>query len=226
MRFGFFALLAAGTLFAQRPTPGGLGSVLYPGTGSAPNARPGYTAGAAGSGRIGIGVAPGGIRNVAPSHPVRHPQHPRTVVVPYPVYYGGYGVGYPIGYTPEGPAPSPQYSEPEHQQAPPPVVIINQYFRPDTVNPQVRDYSNAPLPQTMPQQQPTAAPVDDSPSYYLVAKKDHAIIAVITYWVDGETLHYVTLQGDQDRVALDLVDRDFSKQLNADRRIEFKLPAK
>jgi hypothetical protein len=222
MRFGFFALLAAGTLFAQRPTPGGLGSVLYPGTGSAPNARPGYTAGAAG-GRIGIGVAPGGLRNVAAS--VRHPQHPRTVIVPYPVYYGGYGGGYATGYAQEAPAPPSQYSEPEHQQGPAPVVIINQYFRPDAVNPQVRDYSNTPLPQTMPQL-PAAAPVDDSPSYYLVAKKDHSIIAVITYWVDGETLHYVTLQGDQDRVALDLVDRDFSKQLNADRRIEFKLPAK
>ena len=224
MRFGFFALLAAGTLFAQRPTPGGLGSVLYPGTGSAPNARPGYTAGAAGA-RIGIGVAPGGLRNVGPSQPVRHPQHPRTVIVPYPVYYGGFGGGYLNGYAQEAPPPAPQYSEPEHQQAPP-VVIINQYFRPDAVNPQVRDYSNTPLPQTMPQLPAAAPPIDDSPSYYLVAKKDHSIIAVITYWVDGETLHFVTLQGDQDRVALDLVDRDFSKQLNADRRIEFKLPAK
>ncbi len=226
MRLGLFALLAAGSLLAQRPTAGGFGSVLYPGTGGPPNARPSN----------GSGVAAGGFRHFAPPPPaVRHPQHGRTVIVPYPVYYGGgYYSGYPSNYAPQE-APQAAYptgpSDSSYQQTQPPVVIINQYFRPDAVNPQVRDYSNVPLPPTMPQQGPpqefpAAAPADDSPSYYLIAMKDHAIIAAVTYWVDGDTIHYITLQGDQNKASLDLVDRDFSKQLNADRRIEFKLPAK
>jgi len=59
---------------------------------------------------------------------------------------------------------------------------------------------------------------------YLVAFKDHVIRAAASYWVDGRTLHYVTLQHEEKQVPLDSVDRDLSMQLNRERRVQFQLP--
>ena len=58
---------------------GGYGNVLYPGTGHAPGA-----------------VAPAGTNFGRPAYGPRagvatHPAHGRSVIVPYPVYYGGFG---------------------------------------------------------------------------------------------------------------------------------------
>ena len=64
----------------------------------------------------------------------------------------------------------------------------------------------------------------DSADHYLIALKDHTIYSVVAYWVDGETLNYVTREGSLNRASLDLVDRDFSKQLNDERHVDFKLP--
>jgi hypothetical protein len=155
-----------------------------------------------------------------------HPSHARSIVVPYPVYYGG-------GYFPyDAPPPleaadvPPDYGQGGYQQQSP-VVIINQNFRPDVVNPVVRDYSNTPLPEAIPRDdlpfQPQVAN-DDSPTIYLIAMKDRTIFATVAYWVDGETLNYVTREGSLNHVSLDLVDRDFSRQLNDERHVEFKLP--
>jgi endonuclease YncB( thermonuclease family) len=109
-----------------------------------------------------------------------------------------------------------------------PVVIINQSYQPDVVNPVLRDYSNTPLPEAVPQQgaqfEPQAANSDE-PTIYLIAMKDRTIYATVAYWVDGETLNYITREGSPNRVSLDLVDRDFSKQLNEERHVDFKLPA-
>src|SRR5665213_3009622 len=79
--------------------------------------------------------------------------HANAVAIPYPVFYGG---GY---YDYEAPAaPYSQdvsqisaYGNGYDQTTQPPVVIINQYFKPDTANPVVRDYSNVPLPEPGPQ---------------------------------------------------------------------------
>ena len=54
---------------------------------------------------------------------------------------------------------------------------------------------------------------------------DHTILPVVAYWVDGATLHYVTLQSVPNQVSLSQVDRDFSRKLNADRHVPFALPA-
>jgi hypothetical protein len=143
------------------------------------------------------------------------------------VYYGG-------GYYPydapqalaaqDAPADYGQNGYPQQS----PVVIINQSYQPDVVNPVLRDYSNTPLPEAVPQQgaqfEPQAANSDE-PTIYLIAMKDRTIYATVAYWVDGETLNYITREGSPNRVSLDLVDRDFSKQLNEERHVEFKLPA-
>ena len=51
------------------------------------------------------------------------------------------------------------------------------------------------------------------------------VLAAIAYWVDGDTLHWVSRDAKQNQLSLSLVDRQFSKQLNDERHIEFKLPA-
>jgi hypothetical protein len=59
---------------------------------------------------------------------------------------------------------------------------------------------------------------------YLLAFSDHSIRAAAAYWVDGKTLHYVTLQKELREAPLDTVDRDFSQQLNRERHVPFSLP--
>ena len=59
---------------------------------------------------------------------------------------------------------------------------------------------------------------------YLIAMRDHVIRAAASYWVDGQTLHYVTLQHEERQAPLDSVDRGLSMQLNRERRVQFQLP--
>jgi hypothetical protein len=61
---------------------------------------------------------------------------------------------------------------------------------------------------------------------YLVAFQDHSIRAAEAYWVDGRTLYYVTPQHEQKQALLGTVDREFSLQLNRERRVPFQLPAR
>jgi hypothetical protein len=170
-----------------------------------------------------------------------------TLLVPYPVYtdpfYSGYstvhnpppGVYDPIfgGYTSPY-AIAPGYAPPPAS----PTVIINQNFQTDTIRPQFRDYSNVPLPEpgvTLAPPVPPAPPdaaaapstplADDQPTIFLIALQDQTVLAAIAYWVQGDTLHYITLKGAQNTVSLSLVDRDLSKQLNGERHIPFRLPA-
>jgi hypothetical protein len=156
-----------------------------------------------------------------------HPAHGRTVIVPYPVYYGG---GY-YGYDPSVPVASqsaPAYDSDPNSYAggygtQSPVVVINQNFRPDSANGLMHDYSDTPLPES-PVHVYDAGARDPQPTIYLIAMQDHSIVAAIGYWVDGDTLNYLTQDGNQNRVSMALVDRDFSKQLNDERHVDFKLP--
>jgi hypothetical protein len=228
--------VAAG--WAQRATdPTGFGRL------SNPAGLPGTTGGA-GFGRLiypGTG-APAAARNPrlagAPLVPpqVPHGSHGIAVAVPYPVFYGGgyYDYDAPAAptapYSQYSPQYNAQYSNGYDQMTQPPIVIINQYFRPDTANPVVRDYSNVPLPEPGQFQTPPAnddqSVAGDQQVMFLIAMKDHTIYPVIAYWVDGDTLNYITVQGVKNSVSLDLVDRDFSKQINKERKVEFGLPSK
>jgi hypothetical protein len=147
-----------------------------------------------------------------------------AVYVPFYGYGYGFDNFYPGGYAPQQYAPEP----PAPPDAPTPTVIINQNFQTEPVHPQLRDYTNVPLPEPgtvlVP---PNSAPqlADDQPTVFLIAMNDHTVLPVIAYWVDGATLHYVTLQSVPNQVSLELVDRDFSRKLNADRHVPFALPA-
>jgi VWFA-related protein len=61
-------------------------------------------------------------------------------------------------------------------------------------------------------------------SIYLIALKDKTIDAATSYWVEGLVLNYITLQGAHVIVRLDLVDRSFSRELNRQRGLEFRVP--
>jgi len=217
-------------------------AVRGPGQVPSPVARSGdgrMGGGRIGGGRIGDG-SQGGRRSFGGG----------AVYIPYPVY-GGYGMGYgsdgfypsvhnpaPGTYDPifGGYNPGPGYAEPYPAQPAPatPTVIINQNFQTDTVRPQFRDYSNVPLPPPGAVLAPPAAAAppstasalaDDQPTIFLIAMQDHTIYPVIAYWVQGDTLNYISVEGVPNHVSVALVDRGLSKQLNAERNVPFALPA-
>jgi hypothetical protein len=165
-------------------------------------------------------------------------------VVPYPVIVGSYGYGYGPGYDgpPAGPGPGPG------GEAPPilntnaaPSVVINQTFIPDRAQPIVRDYSEGPPDQqqsgmhiyeglrTQPQPDPRALqagpnPASDLPTLYLIGFKNGNIVQALGYWVEGNTLNYVSAEHTVNQASLDLIDRQLSQRLNDERSVEFRLP--
>jgi hypothetical protein len=62
------------------------------------------------------------------------------------------------------------------------------------------------------------------PLHVLIALKDGWVYAATDYWVDGATLHYLTLEGDHDQVSLELVDRKISARLSQAAGMKFVLP--
>lgn len=245
MRYSVLAVVFLsflGTAFGQgRGTYwslGGYGNVLYPGTGHAPQTPPGGVTGPNFAGRFAATVA--GRPVFTNPVPANHLQHRRTVIVPYPVFYGGYGYDPSMAY-----GPGPGYGE----QAPPiintntaPSVVINQGYVPQQANPQLRDYNPS---DTAPEQQSgmrlyqnqshpyadTAAQppaqqraASDQPTIYLIAFKDHSIVQALGYWMEGGALHYVSAEHSLNQASLDLIDRDLTQRLNDERGVEFKLP--
>jgi hypothetical protein len=103
-------------------------------------------------------------------------------------------------------------------QAPP--VIVNQDFASGPPPaPMVREYAPAaPAPAAAPAQRKYDEPL------YLIAFNGGDIRAVLAYWVDGASLHYVTMDHAQKQVALASIDRRLSERLNGERNVNFQLP--
>jgi len=228
-------VLGASIGWGQRvPAPSGFGRISNPGAFFG-------TTGGAGFGRMiypGTGAPVVGRNPRVPGSPliavppnVAHGAHGFQNAVAYPVFYGGSYYDYDAP-----PAPTAGYSQSDYQVpgyedlTQPPVVIINQYFKPDSANPVTRDYSNAPLPPPGPpptaNDQAAAPSANEQQVMFLIAMKDHTIFPAVAYWVEGDTLNYITVQGAKNSVSLSLVDRDFSKQINQERKVEFGLPGK
>ncbi len=230
-----------GLAFAQGPgqswSLGGFGNVVHPGMGHSPTATPPVGQ----FGARGYGYSRGFAN---PGH-ANHPYHGSTVIVPYPVYYGGY-YGYDPSLTPNpsGYAPGAAYGpgDDSAQSGPGlPPVVINQNFVPPQANPQVRDYpGDQQQSQTQEQsgmklyQAPPSHPyadaaaqrsaANDQPTIYLIALRDHSIVQALGYWMEGSTLHYVSAEHTLNQLSIDLVDRDLSQRLNDERGLEFRLP--
>lgn len=235
----------AGVLLAQDPgnrrnygSPSGFGNILFPGTGSAPPLRPsGPSFGQRLSGTINGNVLPG--PNYGNAQGRRG-----TVVVPYavPVYVGGYGYGY---YPQQEPNVTIVQQAPIQPQASAPAVIINQYYTPDTPRPSMREYPDGSLPgpsgepptmtvrengghpfpdpADLPERRAARAAASDKPIIYLIAFKSGAIYPALAYWVEEDTLHYITKDKSLNKASLELIDRELSAQLNGERSVEFKL---
>lgn len=142
-------------------------------------------------------------------------EQPSVVVMPY-------AAPYPV-YVDSQQAPPAEGGNPEQYMAPPPP--------PATPPPQpaaaapsagLAPCGGAPNP---PPVLPTArpAPKDDPPSFY-IAMNDGWVYLARAYWVENDTLHYLTGNGLHNQVSLALVNRDISTRLNAKRADEFHLP--
>lgn len=108
----------------------------------------------------------------------------------------------------------------------PPPIIINQYF--DSKMPAVPGAA-VPGVDAAPQADDAVKPGDplsDTPNYYLIAYKDHTVYPALAYWLEGDTLHYVTTQNTHNQVTLSLIDLDKTYKLNEDRSVPFSIPGK
>jgi hypothetical protein len=123
---------------------------------------------------------------------------------PYDSYYPNYGAGYASYNT----SPNVTVVYPgQSQQAP---VYVE---RATPVSHQYDQFG-----------QEVAPPSNSGSPIYLIAFKDHVIRAAASYWVDGRTLHYITLEREERQTPLDGVDREMSLQLNRERRVQMQLP--
>ena len=242
MRLLAAVLLVSGSVLAQSPSANaGFGRIVFPG-GTGPGSVGSVSN--TGFGRIvfpGTGapamVRPG--RSTGPVFPILtgpvlpHQTHGNTAVVPIPVFYGGGYYNYdappaemlvPVAAQQPYYAPQPYYPVQSSRQEQPPVVIINQYFRSDGPAPETQTSNAAPASQPSAVAAAPPPQQDDLKNVFLIAMKDHTIYAANSYWVENNTLNYVTIQGDQNSASLDLVDRELSQRLNRDRRVGFGLP--
>jgi hypothetical protein len=149
-----------------------------------------------------------------------------------PIYYGGYsgvivdssslangsfgfGAGSyannaPLAEVPAAPPPAP--------------VIINQYFGDRT-----QESGRAASPQTAPgtqYEEPSRPgdPIGPQQNYYLIAYKNRSIYSALAYWVEGDTLHYVTTENQHNQASLALIDLEKTAKLNAGNAVPFALP--
>ena len=230
MRYFVLTALSLTSVFAQGHqgpynSLGGYGNVVFPGTGHAPAGGftgPNYMrAGSSYTGGAGAGA-------------VSHPQHRRSSVVLYPVFYGN-GANDPSYY-------GGDQGQPPADPNAAPSVVINQNFAPPQGNPVVREYpADAPQDQGsgMRLYQNPSHPYedaqnaqgarranDDEPTLYLIAFTDHTIIQALGYWMEGGSLHYVSVEHSLNQVSMNLIDRDLSQRLNDERGVPFKLPVR
>jgi hypothetical protein len=215
----------AGLPYRTFGSPSGFGNILAPGVGTLPP----LTNGATFPQRLGNTIS--GFPPYTGTAGRSGVRGRGAVAIPYavPVWVGGYGSGY--GYD----APYPYQQQPQVTViAPPPQppVIINQYFTSDTARPVMHEYAPGSLPDpnsggtrtyTAPSGPVFAEPNDQKATIWLIAFKDGSIYPAIGFWMEGDTVHYITKDGSHNRASLDRIDRDFSEQLNRERGLEFKL---
>jgi hypothetical protein len=142
-------------------------------------------------------------------------------------YYDSYDYGYPsAGY--EYPmyqsSPNVTVVYPQQAQAQP---ATNAYYVQQRANPVVHDYDEYGQEVKRPNGNSSAepsAPASSGSPLYLIAMKDGVIRAAVAYWVNGPTIHYVTMDHQEKQAPLAQIDRSLSQQLNRERHVQFSLP--
>jgi len=227
LRIPLALFFAAAWAPAQRPATGpvghGFGNVVFPGTGIPRITPPPVT------GHIpSLGAT---VRGVYPAGGNRGPRGGGAFPIVYPV---AVPVGGFYGWSAAVPQPAPNITVINQQPAP--AVIVNQNYTPEGARPVMRDYTNEPLPaarEAGPMQSyqapipsnpdPPRREAADKPTVYLIAMHSGAVYAAYAYWVEGDTLHYITTKHSHNRASIDLVDLKLSEQLNRERSVEFRV---
>jgi len=214
--------------FGSAVFPGGsnsFGRVVFPGAGQLPV---GTITDPTFASRLGATV--GGFGGFNDGRRGRHFREPLLVPYAYPVYLGGYAdnngyAGYGNGYGGYGQdQPNITIINPPQQT---PQVIINQNFIPERATPVIHEYtedSSGIHVYEAPSRNPVENAPDETTDYYLIAFKDHSIYSAFAYWVEGDTLHYVTPQRVHNQASVALVDRELTQKLNRERNLQVKLP--
>jgi len=211
-------------------SPFGFGNVVFPGTGTQPPLISPFSFPSTFADRLGATVSGFPGFNGAPSRFGRFDRFgPAVIPYPIPVYGGGFDGG---GYPPNVTIVMPPQQYPAQAGAP---VTINQNFLPEGSREVIQEYAPE-APESAPPQPssglrmyqaptPAAQAPPEEPVMFLIALKDSSVYSAVAYWVEGESLHYITPQGKANQVSLALVDRDISQKLNEGRKVEFRLPA-
>lgn len=192
-------------------SPHGFGNVLFPGTGYAPGTYSPFSIVDPTFGtRLTNSV--GGFGNPYGYDYGRRPYGGRgnAVIVPYgvPVYVPYYQDQPQVHYAPQTQVIYVVPAEPDRSMttAPPRESVIT-YVVPS------RSASNEPKP----------ASAKDEKRLYLIAFKNYSIYSATNYWVDRDTIHYLTPYGAQNQASLDQIDLEFTERLNRERGVEFRL---
>jgi hypothetical protein len=132
-----------------------------------------------------------------------------------PVYY--IPNAFDTSYYPDTSAYAPPPAAPQQP------VVVNQYFV--TKGSSIPDL-NEPEPESAAPAIAPGDPLTPPRDYYLIAYKDRNIYSALAYWIEGETLHYVTTENTHNQASLGLIDVDRTYKLNSDRSVPFSLPGK
>ena len=143
----------------------------------------------------------------------------------FPGYYGSYWpwfYGYP-GYWDSSYYDSGYSSGASYQSAPNVTVIYPPPAQP--AYPAVVTLTAHPVMHEYRQPEDYGLPSEHAgqPVLYLIAFNDRVIRAATTYWVENDKLRYLDTDHKQKEAPLSSVDRDFSAELNRERRVPFSL---
>lgn len=133
-----------------------------------------------------------------------------VVVIPVPVFVGGYSAYDTYSYTstPVSPAPTVVIIEQGAQTVPNEGNMATRVISDDSQ----RVYEVRPG-----QQRQTTGTLT------LLVFKDHSIYAVSDYWKDGDNVTYITSYGAQNTAPIEQLDLPMTVRLNAERNVTFEL---
>ena len=192
-------------------SPHGYGNVVFPGTGHAPGTYSPFSIVDPSFGtRLSNTVS--GFGNPYGYSYGRRPYGGggNAVLVPYPVY---------VPYQDQPPAQYAPYA-PQTQVV---YVVPGEPDRSMTTAPPRESIVTYVVPSRSSNNEPKSANGKDEKKLYLIAFKNYSIYSATDYWVDRDTLHYVTPYGAHNQASLDQIDVEFTERLSRERGMEFRL---
>jgi hypothetical protein len=100
--------------------------------------------------------------------------------------------------------------------APSPILVVNPDYKPEKVEPVLREYSNI--------SNPYENFKPNAPKVYLLTLKDGTLRQAVAFWTEDANLLYVQPDHKQDSLPLANLDRESTKRFNAERGLDIKLP--